>query len=262
MGIRHGDLNDTVLSKISIDEFEPKTGESKDVMVVGFNVTENGAGKDLSTFLNSSIFEVRDVEVSPNPNEDGYFMVFLELDRNENVFENVVQIIKDIENVSGKLKWKASTHLTDEYHDIYSSELQEVLITDPDNYMTREQWEQQMAQMDEEQRLAEEAELAESNSNKILEFLKDSDLLQAGFSESGKLTMMSREHNAQLEVINFGDADTVMSEVGIAESALQEMDMDVRRFNSMLGNLNAVKIDEYVVIFNTNTKQVLVGKPC
>ena len=35
MALRENDLVNTVLKNISIDEFEPKTGDSKDVMVVG-----------------------------------------------------------------------------------------------------------------------------------------------------------------------------------------------------------------------------------
>ena len=35
MALKEGDLKNTILKNISIDEFEPKTGEAKDVMVIG-----------------------------------------------------------------------------------------------------------------------------------------------------------------------------------------------------------------------------------
>ena len=35
MALKEGDLKNTILKNISIDEFEPKTGEAQDVMVVG-----------------------------------------------------------------------------------------------------------------------------------------------------------------------------------------------------------------------------------
>jgi hypothetical protein len=62
--------------------------------------------------------------------------------------------------------------------------------------------------------------------------------------------------------VSFGDADTALAEAGIGESPILESDYNTRVFNEMLGQLNAVKIDEYIVVFNTNTKQALVGKPC
>ena len=89
MSLHEDDLKDTVLSKISIDEFEPKTGDAKDVLVMGFYVTEDSVGHDLYKFLSGSIQEVRDLEVSPNPNEDGYYMLFVEMDRNEKAVESI-----------------------------------------------------------------------------------------------------------------------------------------------------------------------------
>ena len=262
MGLRHGDLQDTIISKLSIDEFEPKTGDIRDVVVVGLQIREQAASQDLYTFLNNSTVSIRDVEVAPNTNEDGYFMVFMELDRNAEFPEYLQQLLDDINNVAGNLKWKASTHLTDDYFPVGSAELAEYLITDPEQYVTREEFEQKRIQQAEEARVAEEQSLAESNSQAILEFLRDSMLKQAGFSDSGLLTMMGKQGIAQFEVVSFGDAESALAEAGIDQAAILESDHNTRMFNEMLGDLNAVKIAEYVVVFNTNTKQALVGKPC
>ena len=262
MGLKHGDLKDTILKKISIDEFEPKTGDIKEVVVVGFQLTEQEAGKDLYTFLNNSTLNIRDVEVAPNTNDEGYFMVFLEFDRDDKLQDKLLSLVEDMTNVAGDLAWEASTHLTDNYYPIGSEELSEYLITDPDQYMNRDDFEATQAQKAEEARIAEEQALAESNSHKILEFLRDSNLREAGFSDQGYLTVMGSTGLAQLEVVSFGDADTALAEAGIGESPILESDYNTRVFNEMLGQLNAVKIDEYIVVFNTNTKQALVGKPC
>jgi len=261
MGIRAGDLVDTILSKISIDEFEPKTGKSKDVTVVGFNLTEESAGKDLSTFLNSSIHEIRDVEVSPNPNKQGYFMVFVELDRTDNVLENIIKISSDIVNVAGDLRWQASTHLTDDYYPLESDELKRYIITDPEQYLTKEEWEEQ-ARAEEEEMAAQEQ--AQDNSDAILEFLQASNILEAGINNN-KLHMRGARDVATLEIVNFGPAQDIMAEVGIRESALGQLDNTLRKFNSMLGEMNAIPVDDYIVIFNPVTSgndNILVTKKC
>jgi len=77
MALRENDLVNTMFKEISIDEFEPKTGEAKDVLVLGFYLNEQSSGKDLYHFLNNSVEKIRDVEVSPNPNQEGKFMVFV-----------------------------------------------------------------------------------------------------------------------------------------------------------------------------------------
>lgn len=261
MGLKQGDLNDTVLSKVSIDEFEPKTGDSKDVLVLGFHVLEQNVGDDLYSFLNSSIFEIRDVEVSPNPNKSGYYMVFIEMDRNENVLENIRSIIKDVENISGKLTWKGKTHIYDSYIPVFEDEIEKYIISDPDKYMTKEEWEEKVAQEEEEEieRKAEEARL--DVNNQIMEFMKKSQVLGLDINEN-QITFKDSKNHATLEIVNFGPAKDIMEEVGISESAIGQLDSRLRLFNQMLGEMRAIPIDDYIVIFNPGQENVLVTKQC
>ena len=337
-GLSEGDLKDTVLKKISIDEYEPKTGESKDVVVVGFHVNENTPGQDLYNFISSSIFEIRDAEVSPNPNPENYYMVFVEMDRNDDVLENIRSLVKDVENVTGKLPWEASTHISEQSYPLHSEELAKYVITDPENYLTKEEWEQQVA--DETSESVEELQEAsqvwvlqkdngdmvakfasESEAQKYLdmlsvsgaksklkvvgpmpdpqqakaekdkfthvghsdektpdmyfenncgcgnnpcetiEFLKNTNLLDVKINNN-VLEMQDRNHTATLQFVKFGEAKEVMAEIGITETALSPVDNTLRMFNSMLGEMKAVKIDEYVVIFNPASNNVLVTKEC
>lgn len=266
MSLREGDLKDTVLSKVSIDEFEPKTGEAKDVMVLGFYATQNSAAEDLYHFLNGSLQETRDIEVSPNPNEDGYYMVFVEMDRNDKVLELMNHMLADTERVAGKLQWKAKTYLNDDYIPVGDESLYQYIITDPNNYVTREEFESNRAveeakRLEEEQRLAEEA-AAQDASNNILEFLKPTNLLRAGIAD-GKLHMQDKFDTVSLEVVNFGEGAKLMSELGINESAVK-IDFDRTLFGKlkgMLGEMVALPIDQYVIIYNPNQQQnILVTK--
>ena len=112
--IRHGDLEEVVDSLISVDEFEPKTGKKEDVSVIGFHVTEEKVGADLKNFLQKSHFDFRDVEVTPNPNEDNMYMVFVEVDRKEGLLSELREYVLDLENVSGKINWKVKPLLSDD----------------------------------------------------------------------------------------------------------------------------------------------------
>ena len=58
--LKHGDLKGVVVERISVDEFEPKTGEKEDIAVIGFYVTEQAAGDDLARFIAKSV-HIRDV---------------------------------------------------------------------------------------------------------------------------------------------------------------------------------------------------------
>lgn len=266
MSLREGDLKDTILSKVSIDEFEPKTGDPADVMVVGFYASQNSAAEDLYHFLNGSLQETRDIEVSPNPNEEGYYMIFVEIDRNEAALETIQSLLADTARVAGELQWKAKTYLNDEYLPLSEDEVYQYIITDPAKYTTREEFEARMAEESaaravEEQRIAEET-AAQDRSNSILEFLKPTNLLRAGVAD-GKLHMQDKFGTVSLEVVNFGEGQEIMSELGINESAIKT-DFDRTLFGKlkgMLGEMVALPIDQYVVIYNPNNQQnILVTK--
>lgn len=266
MSLRENDLVDTVLRKLSIDEFEPKTGNAKDVMVLGFYVTEQNAGTDLYHFLEGSPTETRDIDVSPNPTEEGHFMVFVELDREQGVFDNVKKLLKETERVSGKLKWVGRTYLNDDYLPL--EELTPYIIEKSEDYMTREEFEEkQQADAEalkvkqEQDRLAAEESERNSISNQIMEFLKPTNLLQAGIN-NGLLHMQDARNVMSLEVIDFGAGKDILGKHGISEAAINlEYDRtNMLKLKGMLGELKVMPISEYVVIYNPADNTALLTK--
>lgn len=98
-GLRSGDLRDLLLPLISIDEYESKISTMDEIMVVGFYVEIEDAANDLSKFINRSANQMIDTAVSPAPTESGYFVVFVEIERNSESFSNINAILYEIENV-------------------------------------------------------------------------------------------------------------------------------------------------------------------
>ena len=261
MPLSEGDLKNTVLKRLSIDEYEPKTGDSQDVMVLGFHINDSKPGKDLYKFLNTSVVEVRDVEVSPNPNTDNFYMVFVELDRNENALSNIKELVEEVERLTGKLNWEVSTIFNEENIPLNDDSLLSFVQLDNTNYLNSEDFMAQQKEAKEQEEQTRLEEEAKDNSNKILEVFKDSNILEAGLNDN-KLHIRGSRDIATLEVINFGHGPDVMTELGISESAIQ-LDHDKIAFaklNAMLGEMKALPIDEYVVIYNPKHKDILVTK--
>jgi len=258
MGLREGDLHDVVLKDISIDEFEPKTGEVKEVVVIAYYVTEQPAGKDLYTFINNSKYEVRDVEVSPNPDEDGRYLVFVELDRNAELLELIRNITKDIERITGKLRWQATSHLTDETFHISSVDLDNYVITDPNKYMTRKEFDKSQA----DELIEPVEDPMEEDTSNIEQFMAAAIAQKVSLSE-GYINIIHRGTTAKLEVVGFGNPDLVMETAGIQHDAIMETDHNMRRFNDMITPLRGVSIKDFVVIYNPhNEENILVTKKC
>lgn len=256
MGIKANDLKDTMLGKVVIDTFEPKTGESKDVIVVGFNTVDEKVGEDVYNFLNTGVTEIRDVEVSPNPNPDGYYMVFVEINRDEKSLDTIKEICTDLNNIAGNMKWTGQTHLTDDFHGILNDDINTWLITDPENYMTKDEW---IANAEAEE--AAEAERTQEFESAILEFARQS-ALNVDLAENIITMTDARNNTARLEVVGFGSANDTMADIGISESAIKPLDSTLRQFNSMLGEMRAIPIDNYIVIFREGADNILVTKLC
>src|SRR5690606_2952939 len=99
------DLQDLVLPMLSIDEFESKI--DNDAIVVGFFVQDAEPAKDLERFIQKSAVTLLDTEVSTAPDNDGYFMLFLELSRDPASIKRILDIIDSLEGLTGlpKQSW-------------------------------------------------------------------------------------------------------------------------------------------------------------
>ena len=247
--LKHGDLQGVVTNKVSVDEFEPKTGEKEEIAVIGFYVTEQAAGDDLAKFISKSVHEHRDVEVTPNPNEDNFYMVFVEVDRKEGMVEGLRALTKDIINVSGKLDWQVKPLLSDSELSIDDPMLETIIKQSPETYQTKEQQTEEVEQM---------------KITEIQDFIKNNTNVGDCVLENNTLTLKDYKYNVQLEFVQFGEGKVTLEEARISEAAI-DYDWDktqVSTLESMRGDLNIIPINKHIVFHSPATDQVLVAKPC
>lgn len=250
MSLMHGDLKDTILKNISIDEFHPKTGDLRDVCSVGFYVAHRPAGGDLYDFLQRGVVKFRDIELTPNPTDENMYMVFIELDRNEDLIDNIDYLVSDISNLAGDLQWQYKTHVMDTYHPW--SDRREIM-TDPTTFMNIDQYLEKQAEL-------QKQATQEQYKNSIMEFFKQSDLHDVTL-EQNNLSLTGNNHSAQLEVVGFGPGSKMLTQAGISESAIDTPSSEFKKFQSMLGELRAVPIQDHIVMFYPGSSKVLVTRP-
>jgi hypothetical protein len=104
-GVKYGELQSLVRPYISVAEFEPKVGNESDVVVIGFYTTDEYPAKDLSRFLERGVTDLLDTEVSPAADDEGYYMVFVEVE-NENLMQKVFSILADVSHLVDISEWK------------------------------------------------------------------------------------------------------------------------------------------------------------
>lgn len=105
-GLRIGDLENLVSPKISIDEFEAKSGSEDEVLVVAFYVKDDQPAMDLATFIERGSKKVIDTEVSPAPDDDGNYLVFVEMNKDETAMPTVLSILKDLKQLVDVDVWE------------------------------------------------------------------------------------------------------------------------------------------------------------
>ena len=143
---------------------------------------------------------------------------------------------------------------------LHSEELEKYVILNPDYYMTKEEWESTPGGPRSNGRIVSlEQNCGCGNDPCNFGVLKNNALIDVKLNNN-VLEMQDKISTATLQFVKFGEAKQVMADIGITETALLPVDNTLKKFNSMLGEMKAVKIDEYVVIFNPVDKNVLVTK--
>lgn len=239
MGLRHLELKDMVLPLISIDEFEPKSGTNEEVIVVTFFCKDELPAIDLDEFIDKSVIEFLDSEVSPNPNEDSYYLVFVEFKRQPNFWIKLYDLVKDIENISGDMKWRVQPYLVDQLYELTDTELHDVVITDSDKYVPRQEFDQT-----------------------VESYFQDSDLLLFDQDET-HIKMGGSGGQSIFEFIDFGTTDRLIKRLRLNEQHIDLMhtSMPLGSLRGMLGgNWEIQTISDYYFINKIGSDKSVVVK--
>jgi len=192
--LQHGDLKELMVPRISIDEFNPKTGEAKDVIVTALYMTEKQPAEDLTQFIETGAYETLDVETSPNPDDDGHHLVFIEMKRDEDFLTKLKKIVEDIENLVGLKDYDVKSYFAEDSYKISDPALGSFIIQDPSQYMTKEEFTK-----------AQEDKKVEQEKLDVVNFIKDSYINKLGM-ENNILEFSSSNGKQTFEMLNFGKA--------------------------------------------------------
>lgn len=102
-GLHVNDLDGVLLPVMSIDEYHGKIDDSS--IVVSFFLTDPNAADDLSSFVESGPYSILDADVSKSINDDGYYQVFIEMERISHFYYDLHDITKDIDSLIDGQEW-------------------------------------------------------------------------------------------------------------------------------------------------------------
>jgi hypothetical protein len=121
------DLRDLVHHVFEVDSYKSKMGEDKDVVVLSFVVNGKDPASDLVEFIEKGYKFVLDADATPGELSDGKYRVFVELERNRHVAENISDMLYGIGKLSGLEKFKFRYHKSFHSLEAVTETLKEVI---------------------------------------------------------------------------------------------------------------------------------------
>jgi len=135
MTVKFGEMEDLITPVISIDQYVPKIGEPNETVVVAYEVAFEQPARDLSNLIETDVIESLDVDISQGPNADGKYMVFVEFERNSDLYKNIVGITKIVSNVSGITDWEFSYYKGEGPVELNDENLRNMVLDNPKRYV-------------------------------------------------------------------------------------------------------------------------------
>lgn len=105
-GLRANDLEDLVYPIFEVDTFKSKMGEDPDVCVVTFQAKDRYPARDFMEFVEKGYPFVLDADVSAGENKDGEYSIFVEMERNNRLVENIMEMLFGVGRICGINDWK------------------------------------------------------------------------------------------------------------------------------------------------------------
>ena len=134
MGLRQGDLSNLVYNVFEIDSFASKMGDDKNIITLSFSVKDKSPADDLVKFIESGYSFVLDADATSGEQADGTYKVFVEMQRDDEIGEQIMELAGGVENLTGMGDVKFRYYKEFRSKPLTLEELSVAVPTDPDLY--------------------------------------------------------------------------------------------------------------------------------
>ena len=135
--LRAGDLKLLVNHIFEVDSYQSKMGDDKDVVVLSFTVESKEPANDLVSFIEKGYQFVLDADVTPGELSNGKYKVFVELERNRHVAENIAEILYGVGKLAEIENFKFRYYKSFDSKDAVVETLSEIIPNSPQDYEQR-----------------------------------------------------------------------------------------------------------------------------
>lgn len=137
MGLLANDLRDLVHNVFEIDEYKSKMGDDADIVTLSFAINDKDPAIDFVKFIEGGYAFVLDADATDGEQADGKYRVFVELERNRDTIDNILDIVDGVEKLAGLDNLRFRYRKNFRSHPATREELEGEVPTDPDAYELR-----------------------------------------------------------------------------------------------------------------------------
>lgn len=134
MSLRAGDLVNLIDSVFEVDSFSSKMGDDKNIVTLSFSVQDKQPAEDLANFLEKGYNFILDADATAGEQSDGMYKVFVELQRERDIHNNINEIIDGIGKLASMDKFKFRYYKDFKSKDATLEEFQAMIPAEPENY--------------------------------------------------------------------------------------------------------------------------------
>jgi hypothetical protein len=136
MSLREADLKDLVDNIFEIDSYASKMGDDRNIVTLSFSVADKAPAEDLANFLEKGYNFILDADVTSGEQNDGRYKVFVELERERSVHDNINEILDGVGKLASVDKFKYRYYKSFKSTEATLENMIAEVPSDPDSYNT------------------------------------------------------------------------------------------------------------------------------
>jgi hypothetical protein len=136
-GLRAKDLDGLVDNVFTVDQYKSKMGEDKNIVVLGFKVSDKFPAIDLMEFIEKGYPFILDADMSTGEERDGKYQVFVELERTRKIPGQIKGLLEGISQLCDCWDWKFRYHKEHSSLEVTEQNIMEHIPLEPTAYESK-----------------------------------------------------------------------------------------------------------------------------
>jgi len=146
-GLDYMDMEHQIEPYVSVDEYSAKMGKDSDIVTLAFIVKSEAAGNDLVDWFERGYDWILDSNLSEGELSPGKYLVFVEMKRRTKVPERIVELIDDLETLTGMSVDDWVVNIDEQDYSADTEILKKVITISPHEYREENDEEKELNEM-------------------------------------------------------------------------------------------------------------------